>query len=178
MEHASTKVFRIFIKGNIADIWQELTKTDSPQGALYNGVMHRTREEAGGAFQMRSANGRHTLVLGEILEWDPPHRFAHTFQSAMYQDSPCIVRYELLERASGVDVTMTLDQLPIGTRTAKDMLQGATFILGNLRALIETGRLPLKTRIMYFMFAHLGFMLPKKLRSEHWPLQEQPGKQT
>jgi uncharacterized protein YndB with AHSA1/START domain len=172
MEQNHDKVFRVFIKGKIGRVWEELTKIDSPQGAVYNARMHRTRDGAGAAFKMRSADGRHTMVQGDILEWEPPHRFAHTFQSTMHMDPPCIVRYLLTERDDGVDVTMTLEKLPQGTKTAKDMLQGATFILGNLQALIETGTLPFKTRLMYAMFARMGFMLPKKMRSEHWPLNE------
>lgn len=172
MEQSHDKIFRIFIKGKIARVWEELTKIDSPQGAVYNAMMHRTRDGAGAAFRMRSADGRHTMVLGEIIEWEPLKRFAHTFQMTMYMDPPCIVRYELIERDGGVDVTMTLERLPQGTKTAKEMMQGAKFILGNLQSLIETGKPPFKTRLMYAIFAKTGFVLPKKLRSEHWPLRE------
>ena len=43
-------------------------------------------------------------------------------------------------------------------------------ILQSLKAIAETGRPPLGTRLMYSRFGLLEFVLPKRTRREHWPL--------
>ena len=45
------------------------------------------------------------------------------------------------------------------------------FILNTLEAIVEQGRPPLGTRMMYGMFGAMEFVLPKKTKSEHWPLE-------
>jgi len=64
-----------------------------------------------------------------------------------------------------------VDDLPLGTRTAKSMAKGGMFILGNLKAIVERGRPPLGTRLMYAMFGAMEFVLPKKTKTENWPLE-------
>ena len=70
-----------------------------------------------------------------------------------------------------VDPRARFEDLPVGTKTAKSMEDGAMFILGNLKAIVEQGRPPLKTRVMYGMFGAMEFVLPKRTKSEHWPLE-------
>jgi hypothetical protein len=65
---------------------------------------------------------------------------------------------------------MTLDDLPPGTVTAKQMVQGGTLIIKTLKSLVETGKLPLGTRVLYGLFALMGPLAPKKTRVENWPL--------
>ena len=44
-------------------------------------------------------------------------------------------------------------------------------ILKSLKAIAETGHPPLGTRLMYAAFGLMEFVLPKRTRTEHWPLQ-------
>ena len=44
-------------------------------------------------------------------------------------------------------------------------------ILKSLKAIAETGRPPLRTRMMYGAFDLMEFVLPKRTKSEHWPLR-------
>ena len=60
--------------------------------------------------------------------------------------------------------------LPADTKTGASMQQGGMFILNNLKALVETGKLPFGTRMMYFMFARMEFVLPARSKSGHWPM--------
>ena len=60
--------------------------------------------------------------------------------------------------------------LPLGTRSAKEMHGGARMILEMLEAVVEDGRPKFGTRVMYWMFGKMGFVLPARTRAEHWPL--------
>jgi uncharacterized protein YndB with AHSA1/START domain len=163
-------VFRIVIAADIQRVWRELTKTDEAQGAVFNAWLHTTGLAPGGRMQMRTGSGKHVLVIGEVLELDPPHRFVHSHRFTQYDDPVCQVAYDLKPVAGGVEVTLRIHNMPAGTRTAKSMQQGGDAILKALKAIAETGRPPLATRLMYVAFGLLEFVLPKRTRSEHWPL--------
>lgn len=165
-------VFKVHINATMEEVWHELTKTDEVQKAMYNCRMHTTGLGPGGAYQMRTPNGKHTMVLGEILEIDPPRYLKQTFRFAQYDDPPCTLIYELKEASQGgVDFSLVIENLPEGTKTAKGMLQGGDFICKNLKSILETGKPPLATRMMYVMFGLLGAFLPKRTRVENWPLK-------
>jgi uncharacterized protein YndB with AHSA1/START domain len=171
-------VFRIVIAGSQQAIFDELTRTDRPLPAIFNSRMHTTGKHPGARMQMRTVSGGHTIVEGEILEYDPPHRFAHTHVFTQHGDPACKVTYELKPVTGGIEVTLTVDDMPMGTKTADQMQRGGMFILNNLKAIVETGKPPFATRLMYGAFGALEFVLPAKTRSEHWPLEKEREKET
>jgi hypothetical protein len=164
-------VSRITIRGRAEAVWRELTKNDEPQAAVFNAWLHAQAMAPGAGLQMRTIDGRNVLVVGRIVEFDPPRRFAHTFRFTQYDDPECTVIYDIVPVGDGVEVTLTVENLPAGTRTGKEMTSGATMILKTLKAVVETGRPPFGTRLMYALFGVLGFVLPKRTRVEHWPLE-------
>jgi uncharacterized protein YndB with AHSA1/START domain len=164
-------VYRIVINGSQEAIFRELTSTGRPLGAIFNAHLHTTGLAPGGRMQMRTATGRRVIVDGEVVEFDPPHRFVHTHRFTMMDDPVCRVTYELKPVTGGVEVTLTIDDLPLGTKTAKSMEPGGTQILQTLKAIVEDGRPPLGTRIKYWLMDAMEFALPAKTRSEHWPLE-------
>jgi hypothetical protein len=166
------QVFRVVIDGSQEAIFRELAGTGRPLGAIFNARLHATALEPGGRMQMRTASGDHVIVDGEILEYDPPHRFSHTHRFTQHDDPPCKVTYVLKPVAGGIEVTLTVDDMPTGTKTADEMHKGGSFILDNLKSIVETGRPPFASRLMYRLFGALEFVLPKKTRSEHWPLHK------
>ena len=167
---AKRAVFRIVIDGPQQAIFDELTRTDRPLPAIFNARMHVSRLAPGGRMQMRTASGGHVMVYGDIVEYDPPRRFVHTHRFAQHDDPVCRVTYDLKPVTGGVEVTLTVDDLPLGTKTAEGMTKGGTFILENLKAVVETGRPKLGARIMYAMFGMMEFVLPAKTKTGNWPL--------
>lgn len=174
MSEENRLVARITIRGSAEAVWRELTKSNEPQAAMFNAWLHAQALAPGAAIQMRTADGRNVLVIGRIVEFDPPHRFAHTFRFTQYDDPECTVIYDIRPVADGVEVTLTVDRLPVGTRTGKEMASGANAILARLKAVIEDGRPGFGTRLLYAMFGLLGFMLPARTRAERWPLEGAP----
>lgn len=170
MSETNRLVSKIVINGSLETIWRELTKSDEPQAAVFNAWLHAQALIPGASLQMRTADGRHVLVIGKVVAFEPPHRFAHTFRFTQYDDPECTVTYQLVQLNNGVEVSLIVDNLPVGSRTAKEMTSGSTMILTTLKAVVETGRPALGIRIMYALFSKLGFILPKRTRVEHWPL--------
>ena len=171
MAEKGKAVYRIVINGSQDAIFRELSSTDRPLGAIFNSRMHTTGLRPGGRMQMRTVSGGHTIVDGDVVEYDPPHRFVPTHRFTSHDDPVCRVTYELKPVAGGIEVTLTVDELPLGTKTAKEMQRGGMFILNNLKAIVERGRPPLGTRLMYAMFGAMEFVLPKRTKTGNWPLE-------
>ena len=169
MSDTEKAVFKVHIRGDIHDVWREITKTDDVQGCMFNMQLHTDGLRPGAPIRMRTRNGKYTGVVGEVLEYDPPHRYSHTFRFTNYDDPPCRVTYELVERAGGVDFTLIADGIPAGTKTAKQMKQGGQMIVNTLKAIVETGRPALGTRMLYVMFRLMEPFSPKQTLSQNWP---------
>ncbi len=164
------RVFKIFIRGPIEKVWHEITKTDEAQGCFYNAWLNTTGLRVGAPVQMRTKSGRFALVVGEVTEFDPPHRYAHTFRFTTEDDPPCLVVYDLKSVTNGTEFTLTVENVPVGTKTDKAMTSGGTTIVTLLKAIVETGKPPLGTRIQYALMGAMEGVLPKQARSENWPL--------
>ncbi|GJM44218.1 MAG: hypothetical protein DHS20C21_10600 [Gemmatimonadota bacterium] len=164
--------FRVVINGSITDVWNEITRTDAPIAAFFNSRMDVGRLAPGSRLAMRTPDGKYTGIVGEILEFDPPNRFAHTFRFTSYDDPECRVAYDLEEVVGGVQFTLTISDLPEGTKTAKQMVQGGSMIVKTLKHVIETGKPAFGTRILFGVFKVLAITTPKKCLSEHWPVDD------
>jgi len=170
---ANKAIFRITIAGTMEAVFRELTKTGEPQGAVFNSMMTLDAPGLvrGRKMQMRTVSGKHAIVIGEVVEHDAPQRFAHTHRFTQHDDPFCTVVYDLKKVADGVEVTLTVENIAAGTKTENEMRKGGDFILRNLKSIVETGRPPFGTRLMYAMFGALEFVLPAKTKSENWPLK-------
>ena len=161
------EVFEVFIRGTIEAVWHEVTKTDAVQRPMFNMRMDTTLD-VGAPLHMRTANGRYTGFVGEVLEVEPPRRLAYTFKFTNYDDPPCRIVYELEPVDEGVRFRMITDRLTAGTRSTKAMTQGGHMIVAGLKSVIETGDVPFKTRLLYHFFRAMQPLSPKRLRSENF----------
>lgn len=160
-------VNKVFIEGSIEDVWREITKRDEPQKAFFNMKLDSDLT-VGSKMRMRTINGKYTAVVGEVLEFDPPHRYSHTFRFTNYDDPPCRVTYELKQVKGGVEFTLITDELEGGTETAKQMTQGGKMICDCMKSIVEKGDVPFGVRMMFVMFRLMEPFTPKKSLSENW----------
>ena len=165
----NTEVFRVMINAPVDRVWAELTRTEVILPFFFNAKCDCPELKTGAPVRMRSKNGKYTSVVGEVLEFDPPRRYRHTFQFTNLDDPPCEVAYDLREVDGQTELTLTNINVPAGTKTEKYMNQGGTFITENLKALIETGKPTLGGRFVLAMIALTTPFTPARCRSENWP---------
>jgi uncharacterized protein YndB with AHSA1/START domain len=171
MAESERAVFKVLIRGTAAAVWREITKTDSLQQCMFNMRLATPGLAPGAPMQMRTKSGKYVGVVGTVLEYDPPRKYSHTFKFTRFDDPPCTVSYELKEVTGGVEFTMTLDNLPPGTRTTKQMVAGGNMIVGTLKAVVENGKPKLGIRLLYQLFALLESTTPAQCKVENWPLE-------
>lgn len=167
-----TDVFRVLINASIHDVWKEITRTDAPIACFFNNRIHLGRAglQPGSTIAMRSASGRFTGVVGEILEVVPPTRFSHTFKFTNMDDPPCVVTYELRDVGGQTEFTLIISAVLAGSRTHKQMMQGGSLIVNTLKSVMETGRPSFGTRMLFMLFRLLEPVSPARSRSERWPV--------
>jgi uncharacterized protein YndB with AHSA1/START domain len=171
MSEQSKAVFKVVIRGTIDQVWRELTKTDEVQAAMFNSRLHTPGLQPGSPICMRSPSGRFTNVVGNVIEVERPVRYSHTFRFTTYDDPPCSIVYDLREVEGGVEFTLTILDLPVGTKTAKQMLSGGKMIVNTMKSVIETGRPSFGIRLLYALFKVMEPIGPASAKSERWPFE-------
>lgn len=171
-KYADRAVYRIVIDAPIDVVWSTLVKTDEALPFFF-GAVCETKDglKPGASMRMVTPNRKFASVVGEVLEFDPPHRYAHTMAFTPYGDEPCTVIYELKGVEGGVEFSLITENVPVGTKTEKSMADGGPFITQNLKALVETGKPAFSGRMVMMLGPIMGVMTPKISRIENWPLQ-------
>lgn len=169
VERAEKQYFRVTIRAPIHKVWAEITRRDSVLPFFFNSVCKTPGLQVGAPVRMQSKGGKYTSVVGDVIEFDPPHRYAHTFKFTNMDDPTCIVRYVLKEVDGGTEFTLINENMPKGTKTEKYMTSGGKFITENLKAIVETGKPTAGGRFALFMIGLFAPFTPKQCLSEHWP---------
>lgn len=166
------QVYRVFIAAPIEAVWNTLVKTDEALPFFFGAVCDTADGlKPGASMRMVTPNRKFASVVGEVLEFAPPRRYAHTLKFTQWDDAPCTVIYELSEAPGGTDFQLITENVPAGTRTAKSMDQGGGFITQNLKSLVETGRPAFSGRMVSMLGPVMGLFTPARCRIENWPLE-------
>jgi uncharacterized protein YndB with AHSA1/START domain len=168
----SKQIHRVIINAPIEKVWETLTKTDVVLPFFFCSVMKTTKLAVGAPVRMRSPNDRSTGVVGEVIEFTPPCCFAHTFKFTGYDDPLCIVRYELKSIEGGTEFTLISENVPVGTKTEKQMASGGKMIVEGLKIYVETGRPSLLSRVIGIVNVLSGPFTPKRCLTSNWPLEK------
>ncbi|MCA9737874.1 MAG: SRPBCC domain-containing protein [Gemmatimonadota bacterium] len=160
-------VLSIHIAVPVQKVWDEITKTGKIQRALYNTVLEGSLEP-GSRLRFYSPDKQRVFVVGEVVEVEPPRRFAHTYWFTMWRGGgPTLVTWELEEEAGGCRVTVTHSGWAAEHEARDKTGAGWREILALLKSELETGSIPLKTRILYRVMGWFSFALPAKTTRAH-----------
>lgn len=150
---ATTQVYRVFIRATPQAIWDAITRPEWTEQWGY-----RTRVEydlrPGGAFRhpadeyMMKMGVPEIAAVGEVIDVDPPHRLAQTWQ-ACWQPEEAVTRitWEIRDVGDGVaelTVTHELEGSPNLAAMVGGHVDGAGGgwweLLSDLKSLLETGQ--------------------------------------
>jgi uncharacterized protein YndB with AHSA1/START domain len=167
--------YRVVIEAPIHKVWAEITRTDSVLPFFFNSACKTPGLAVGAPVRMVSKDGKHAAVVGDVLEFEPPYRYAHSFKFTSLDDPACVVRYVLREVTGGTEFTLITEGVPAGTKSEKYMESGGHFITANLKAVVETGRPTTGGRIALFMMGLSALFTPARCRIENWPFDRKIG---
>ncbi|MEM7081917.1 MAG: SRPBCC domain-containing protein [Pseudomonadota bacterium] len=162
-------VYKVIINAPIDKVWAELVKTDEVLPFFFGAVCKSTGDLTVGApIAMQTKSGKYRSVVGKVLAFDPPYRYAHTFKFTGYDDPPCTVTYELKEVEEGVEFSLITTNVPTDTKTEKGMAQGGKFIVDTFKSVVENGQPSFGGRMMLSVMGLFEPFTPKVSRSENW----------
>lgn len=165
-ERLPDHVCTILIRVPVQKVWDEITKTGSVQRPLYNTVLD-IELKPGGRLRYSSPDRKRVFIAGEVLEVDPPRRLRHTYLFAMKPEPATVVTWELEEVPEGTRVTLTHGGWTTAHTKPEKHKAGWDEILGLLKSELETGDIPAKTKLTYWVMGLFGFALPKTTKPEY-----------
>lgn len=170
---AEKQIYKTVINAPIETVWNTLVKTDEVLPFFFGAVCQTADGlKPGRKMRMVSSDKKFAAVVGEVLEFSPPHRYSHTMAFTQYEgDPPSTVTYELKEVPGGTEFSLITTNVPTGTKTEKSMAQGGPFIVDNLKKLVETGKPAFSGSMVLMLNPLMGMMTPKVCRIENWPLK-------
>jgi uncharacterized protein YndB with AHSA1/START domain len=152
----TTEVNRVFIKATPQAIWDAITKTE---WAEKYGYACRTEYELkrGGAFRvfgnapMKEHGAPDVIIVGEIIEADPPRRLVQTWHPVwdpgVAAEAVTRLTWEIEEDRGGITrltVTHDVTGAPLTAKMVAGNVPNAgggwPFILSDLKTLLETGK--------------------------------------
>jgi uncharacterized protein YndB with AHSA1/START domain len=156
---STVQVHRIYIRATPQAIWDAITKPEWTERYAYGGRASYELK-AGGKYhhgaspEMKSFGLPDVIIVGEVLESDPPRKLVQTwhplFTPEMIAEPPSRLTYEIFESPSGVcTVVMTHDvtETPLVAGMVKgnnDPVEsgggGWPWVLSDLKSLLETGK--------------------------------------
>ncbi len=170
-KHAPKSISRTFINAPIEIVWSTLVATDKPLPFFF-GAVCQTKDglKPGEKMRMVHPNGKITMVVGEVITFEPPHRYAHTFKMTNIDEPPCVVTYELREKDGGTEFDLIITEAIEGSKLHKEMLGSQGFIASNLKSVAETGRPAFTGRMVGLLGPVFALFAKKQQRIENWPL--------
>jgi len=144
----STYVYVTFIRTTPERLWSALTTADFMKEYWF-GTHFRTEWKAGATWEMVLDDGRVT-DSGEILECDPPKRLVLKWRNEFRPEltaegySRCTIEIEPIPDAVKLTVSHSMDRAE--SKVIEAVSGGWPRILSNLKSLLETGEIVVRTK--------------------------------
>ena len=169
--YAKAAVNKIFIAAPVETVWSILVATDQPLPFFFGSVCEtRGGLKPGQRMRMVHPNRQIAMVVGEVLAFEPPTRYSHTFQMTNIDEPPCVVTYDLTPVEGGTEFSLTIDKAIEGSKLHKEMLGAQDFIARNLKALAETGKPGFSGKMVGVLSPIMAMLAKPSQRIENWPL--------
>ena len=146
-------------------VWEALTRAGEPRPYYFDAVLE-AEMRPGGRWRFVTENRERLLAGGEILGLEPRRRFAQSFVAADLDDPPSRVTVELEAVAGGCRVLLVHDRFERETATYRRFRRAHPLALSAMKAVLETGELPLRARIYTAIFK--PGMKYTTVRAEPW----------
>jgi len=173
MNTATKSISKTFINAPVETVWAILVATDKPLPFFFGSIC-QTKDglKPGASMRMVHPNEKVAMVVGEVLAFEPPHRYSHTFKMTNLSDDPCTVTYELAEKDGGTEFSLIIEDAIEGSKLHKEMLSSQGFIASNLKAMAETGKPAFTGKMVKLLGPIFGMLAKKEQRLENWPLDK------
>lgn len=152
----TTQVFRVFIKATPQAVWDAITK---PEWIEKYGYQCRAEFDLrkGGTYQafanaaMKGHGAPDVIIVGEVVEADPPRKLVHTWHPiwdpTSASEQPTRLTWEIEAAQGGTtkltvvhDVTGAPSVARIVSGESTDAGGGWSWVLSDLKSLLETGK--------------------------------------
>jgi uncharacterized protein YndB with AHSA1/START domain len=153
----TVQVYRVYIKATPEAIWEAITDPDWTDRYGYRGRIDIDLRP-GGAYAahaseaMRAGGGQEVIIVGEVIEADPPRRLVQTWHPVWSDEAaaeaPTRLTYEI-EPGDGGLTKLTVVHDVAGAPSTAAMVSGAledtgagggwAWVLSDLKTLLETG---------------------------------------
>ena len=141
MTKTTVQVYQLFIKASPEQIWEAIVDPELTSKYFYGSRVTITPEGR----VSTSPDGSESWGDSEVLEWDPPRKLVHGWQSAydpeLASEATSRVTWELEPQDGGMTkLTLVHDQLEGAPKTAESVAGGWMLVLSGLKTLLETGK--------------------------------------
>lgn len=142
MTEKPAQIFEVFIRTTPEKLWQALTDGTFTR-QYYRGARVESDWTTGASYQYIDPAGG-TMLAGEILEIDPPHKLVTTFKPLWAAESDGAVEiskvtWEIAVLGNACKLTVIHDGLNPTNNLTKGISSGWAQILSSLKTLLETG---------------------------------------
>jgi uncharacterized protein YndB with AHSA1/START domain len=141
MTATTTQVYQVFIKATPEQIWDAITKPEFTAKYFYGARIETTPERR----RAHSPDGSGVWGDDQVLEFDPPRRLVHSWQSLydpeLAAEEASRVTWEIEAQDGGFSkLTVVHDRLEGAPKTAESVSgAGWMMVLSGLKTLLETG---------------------------------------
>jgi uncharacterized protein YndB with AHSA1/START domain len=154
-DRLAVQTHRIFVKATAEEVWDALTRPGWTQKYGFRAAVHYHMRPGGiylvfASAPMRMRGAQDVIIDGEVIAADPPHRLVQTwhvlFDEQAAAEADTRLTWEIEEGDAGVTALTVCHELDGAPRTADlvagrdTALGGWTWILSDLKSLLETGR--------------------------------------
>lgn len=133
------RVYEVTVAASPAEAWRALTDPEVVS-RYYFGTSPRTTWEVGSPIEFVDDDGD-AQIVGEVLEYEPPTRLAHTFIATWYgeRDDQGSLHWEVAPDDAGCRVTLVHRGARAATREGSETADGSRELITALKKVLEEG---------------------------------------